>query len=72
MECDYYEFAAICMYIICRSIESSLIKHNRILTMSDVNGAIKLLIRPANDGMPSAWLLRKMIKAKFNILIHFV
>ena len=25
--------------------------------MKDVNGASKLLMRPANDVMPSAWLL---------------
>jgi len=32
--------------------------------MSEVNGAIKLPIRPANDEMPIAWLLYKQRKDK--------
>jgi len=38
--------------------------------MSDVNGAIKLPMRPANDEIPNAWLLQyKSTLSYFTILL---
>ena len=37
----------------------AVLKHNKILTMSDINGAVKLQTSPANDEIPIAWLLHK-------------